>query len=249
MNLQGRVVLVTGGARRVGKAIALAAARAGAHVAVHYRSSESEALATADEIRTLGSRAVAIRAELSRLPEIESLMAAALRELGRLDVLVNSASVFYPTAIGATSEAEWNDLLDANLKGPFFLAQLAARAMESSAEGVIINIADVSWESPWPSYLPYCIAKAGLVAMTRGLAKALAPRIRVNAVAPGPVLLPDGMSEPQRERAVRATLLGREGSAEDVASAVRYLIESDYVTGVVLPVDGGRALRGAESPR
>ncbi|MFO0981872.1 MAG: SDR family oxidoreductase [Planctomycetota bacterium] len=247
MDVSQRVVLVTGGARRVGKAIALELARAGARVVVHHKDSGADAAATVREIQALGQQAVALRADLKQVSEIERLASQVIGEMGALHVLVNSASAFFETRFGATPEVQWDELLDTNLKGPFFLAQLAAARMASAGEGAIVNITDVSAEQVWTRYLPYCISKAGLVAMTRGLAKLLAPRIRVNAVAPGPVLLPEHFSDAQRERAVRTTLLGRTGTPEDVARAVRYLIEAPYVTGVILPVDGGRHLRGEVS--
>jgi NAD(P)-dependent dehydrogenase (short-subunit alcohol dehydrogenase family) len=248
MHLAEKVVLVTGAARRVGKAIALELGRAGARIVVHYHESADLAEATADEIRALGTEALPIRADLSQVREIESLVAEVANQVGRLDVLVNSAALFFPTRFGATRESEWDDLLNTNLKGPFFLCQLAAALMTAAGGGVIVNIADVSAEIPWTRYLPYSISKAGIVAMTKGLARTLAPQVRVNAVAPGPVLLPEHFTPGQRERAVRSTLLGREGTPEDVARAVRYLIEAGYVTGVVLPVDGGRHLAGGEVP-
>jgi NAD(P)-dependent dehydrogenase (short-subunit alcohol dehydrogenase family) len=248
MHLAEKVVLVTGAGRRVGKAIALELGGAGARIVVHYHESAAPATATVDELRALGCEALPIRADLSQVREIESLVAEVANHVGRLDVLVNSAAVFFPTRFGATRESEWDDLLDTNLKGPFFLCQLAAALMMAAGGGAIVNIADVSAEIPWTRYLPYCISKAGVVAMTKGLARTLAPRVRVNAVAPGPVLLPEHFTSGQRERAIRSTLLGREGTPEDVARAVRYLIEASYVTGVILPVDGGRHLATGEPP-
>ncbi|MEW6744493.1 MAG: SDR family oxidoreductase [Planctomycetota bacterium] len=243
MSLEGKVALVTGAARRVGRQIALELADAGAHVVVHYLNSAREAEQTVEAIRAVGRRALALRGDLAVVREIEGFVAEAVDQMGRIDILVNSASAFFPTRFGATRESEWDDLLDVNLKGPFFLSQLAAAVMTAAGGGQIVNITDVSVERPWTRYLPYCISKAGLDAMTRGLARALAPAIRVNAVAPGPVLLPEDCTPQQREEAIRQTLLGREGDARDVALAVRFLVDGpDFITGAVVAVDGGRRL-------
>jgi pteridine reductase len=234
------VALVTGGARRLGRAIALRLARDGFNIAIHYHRSRADAESTADELRALGVEAVLAQGDLADVPSAERVVAEAAAAWGRLDVLINNAAAFFPTAIGSVSEAEWDALIDTNLKGPFFCAQRAAAEMRRGGGGVIINVADTGIEIAWRGYTPYLIGKAGVAQMTYGLAKELAPEIRVNAVAPGPILLPDEHTDEERERAARNTLLRRIGGAEAIAGAVSYLVHAEYVTGVVLPVDGGQ---------
>jgi NAD(P)-dependent dehydrogenase (short-subunit alcohol dehydrogenase family) len=163
---------------------------------------------------------------------------------GRLDVLVNNAALFYKTPFGEISEKDWDTFHTLNLKSAFFMAQSASRYMLKHKSGKIINIGDSSADSPFPAYLPYSISKAGIVAMTKGLAKALAPHIQVNCVNPGPVMIPEGYSEEDRQSAIQKTLLKREGSGKDIAKTIRFLLEgSDYITGAIIPVDGGRHIR------
>jgi NAD(P)-dependent dehydrogenase (short-subunit alcohol dehydrogenase family) len=245
MLLQDRVALVTGGGVRLGRAIALELAGAGVAVAVHYHSSADGAAEVVEQTRQAGGTAEAFGLDLARIGELPGLIDRILASFGRLDVLVNNAAIFPRTPFLETSESDWETMMAVNLKAPFFLAQAAARPMLARGAGKIINLADISAERPWSGYLPYCISKAGIVALTRGLAKALAPSIQVNAVAPGTVLFPDDMPEEERERLLRAVPLRREGEAADVARTVRFLLEgSDYITGVVLPVDGGRSIAG-----
>ncbi len=241
MTLDGKVVLVTGGARRLGRETALALARAGADVAVHYRSSAQDARATRDAIRALGRRSHCVKADLARADEIARLFDEVMDAMGRIDVLVNNAALFGRGEFLGWSEQEWNTFMDVNLKAPFLCAQHAARLFPGG-KGRIVNIADVGGIVPWKGYEPYCVSKAGLIMLTKCMAKSLAPGVLVNAVAPGPVLLPEGADDEERRRAVERTVLGREGAAGEVAEAVRYLVESDYVTGTVLVVDGGRLL-------
>jgi NAD(P)-dependent dehydrogenase (short-subunit alcohol dehydrogenase family) len=237
--LSGKVALVTGGAQRVGRAITLELARAGANLVVHYHRSAEAAVATAEEIETLGRRAITVPADLGQIAAIERLFQTVVREFGRLDVLVNSASVFEPVDFMAMTPQQWDETLDVNLKGPAFCAQAAARLMQTQGGGHIVNIADVIGLLPWPRYPHHSVAKAGLIMLTQVLAAALAPTIRVNAVAPGPVLKPAGMPEERWQAVGAASLLGRPGRAEDVAGAVLFLVSSNYVTGEVLVVDGG----------
>ncbi len=243
MNLQGKVALVTGAARRLGKAVALKLAEAGANIALHYHTSERDAIATAQLVRNLGVEAVLVQGDLSDAAQAERVVAQAAAAWGRLDVLVNCAAVFFETPMGSVREEQWDALLNTNLKGPFFCAQRAAREMRKTGGGVIINFADTGIYIHWRGYLPYLISKAGIAEMTYGLAKELAPEIRVNAVAPGPVLLPDDHTPEERERFARDTLLQRIGGPEAIAEAVLYLVRADFVTGVVLPVDGGQRWR------
>ena len=241
MELNGQAALVTGGAHRLGKAIALALAQAGAKVAIHYHRSAARAEATLAELRATGVEAAAIQGDLAVVAEVERVVDTAIARWGRLDLLVNSAGIWGTTPIGSVDEARWTELLDTNLRSAFFAAQRAAPALRA-ARGAIVNIADVGALRPWRNHTPYLVSKGGLLTLTEALAKDLAPEVRVNAVAPGPVLLPDGWSTAQAEKAARSVLLGRVGSAEDVAQAVVYLAGATYVTGVTLPVDGGQRL-------
>jgi NAD(P)-dependent dehydrogenase (short-subunit alcohol dehydrogenase family) len=241
MELNGRVALVTGGAHRVGKAIALALGRAGANIALHYHRSAQLADATLAELRALGVEATAIAGDLAVVAEIERVVDTAIARWGQLDVLVNSAGIWGRTPIGAVSAAHGDDLLDINLRGAFFAAQRAAPALRAR-QGAIVNIADAGALRPWRNHTPYLVSKGGLLTLTEALAKDLAPEVRVNAVAPGPVLLPDNWTAEQAERATRSVLLRRLGRAEDVAQAVVFLASADYITGVILPVDGGQRL-------
>lgn len=241
MELSGQVALVTGGAHRVGKAIALALARAGAHVAIHYYRSEAQAEATLAELRAIGVEATAIQGDLAIVAEAERVVDAAITHWGRLNLLVNSTGIWGTIALGSVDEAYWTTMLDTNLRSAFFASQRAAPALRA-AGGAIVNIADVGALRPWRNHTPYLISKGGLLTMTEALAKELAPEVRVNAVAPGPVLLPEGWNAAQAEKAARSVLLRRLGNPEDVAQAVVYLASAAYVTGVTLPVDGGQRL-------
>jgi pteridine reductase len=238
----GRVALVTGGARRVGKAIALALAERGADIVIHFNSGAAEAEATAAEVRALGVRAAVVQGDLSDTAVAQQLPARAHEAMGRLDMLVNSAAMMLRTPIGDVSLADWDTMFALNLRAPFFIAQAAAPFLRERG-GVIINIADLAAYETWPAYVPHAITKAGIVQMTRGLARALAPEIRVNAVAPGAVLLPDEWGPDAADRLADTTPLKRLGSASDVAQAVVYLSEAAYVTGEVIIVDGGRHIR------
>ncbi len=244
MEAHGKVALVTGAGVRVGRAIALGLARAGMHLAVHYHASAREAEETARAARELGVESDALVADLgASADEAARLVAEVGERWGRLDALVNSAAIFPRTPFDEIDEAVWDRTLDVNLKGPFFTAWHAARLIRESGGGSIVNIADWAGLRPYPHYLPYVISKGGIITMTKALARELAPDIRVNAVAPGPVLLPEDMSDAAAERIADATLLKRLGSPDDVAEAVVYLVtRADFVTGHVLVVDGGRLI-------
>jgi NAD(P)-dependent dehydrogenase (short-subunit alcohol dehydrogenase family) len=239
MDLKGRLALVTGAAHRVGRSIALELARAGADIVVHYHRSAEPAQATAAEIAALGRRAFPLAADLADVTAIMGLFERVAAEAGPLDVLVNSAAIFPRGPVAEVTPEQWDMVMAVNVRAPFFCAQQAAAAMRGRG-GAIVNIADVGGEVPWAGYVPYGVSKAGVIMMTRGLAVALAPDVRVNAVAPGPVLLPDGWSEELARRSTARTLLRRVGTPEDVSRAVRFLLESDYITGETLFVDGGR---------
>lgn len=242
MKLPGRTALVTGGAHRVGRALSLALARAGADVVVNYHTSEEKAHATVREIEKIGRRAIAVRADVSDEMAVERLVERTEEEFGRLDVLVNSASLFESAPLEEISAAEWDRVLGVNLRGPFLLARTAAPLLRED-DGVIVNIADLSAFQPWPSFAHHSVSKAGLIQLTRILARALAPRIRSVAIAPGTVLPPDDYSVADRQREADRAVLGRIGSPEDVARTLIFLVESDYITGETITVDGGRRVR------
>ena len=241
--MQDRVVLVTGGAKRVGAAICRRLHAAGANLMLHYRASAGEARLLQAELNHLRADSVAlIQADLNDLPKLSAIVEQTVQRFGRLDALVNNASSFYATPIGALTADAWEDLLGTNLRAPLFLAQAAATALRK-AQGAIVNIADVHAERPLKNYVAYSVAKAGLVGLTRSLARELAPEVRVNAIAPGPILWPEDGSfdELSRQRIISHTLLRREGSPDDIAKAVHYLIaDAGYVTGETIHVDGGR---------
>jgi len=243
--MQGKVVLITGGAKRVGAAICRRLHGAGASLMIHYRSSAAEAEALRDELNSLRPDSAAlVQADLHDVERLPQLVAAAERQFGRLDVLINNASSFYPTAVGEIGEKDWHDLLGTNLKAPLFLSQAAAGPLRHS-HGCIVNIADIHAERPMKSYVVYSIAKAGLVALTKSLAHELGPEVRVNAVAPGPIMWPEEdptFDDQERRRIVAHTLLKREGTPDDIARAVLFLVkDAPYITGTILPVDGGRS--------
>jgi NAD(P)-dependent dehydrogenase (short-subunit alcohol dehydrogenase family) len=243
MILRNRVVLVTGGAKRLGQAIASALAARGARVAFSYRRSSAEARRTVGELRRLGAETLAVRADVSRAGDVRRLIDAVARRWGRLDVLINSAANFERRPFARLSEQDWNQALDTNLKGPFLCALYASRLMRRRGGGKIINFADWAGVRPYRDYLPYCVSKAGVIGLTKALAKELAPRIQVNAIAPGPVLSPPGMSAAARARVARRVPLKRWGSPKDIANAVLFLIEgTDFMTGSVVFIDGGQLI-------
>ncbi|HBT62069.1 MAG TPA: short-chain dehydrogenase [Elusimicrobia bacterium] len=242
MRLQGKAVLITGAARRVGRAIALALAARGARVAIHYHRSRRDAQRLAADLRAgFGRDSLAVAADLADVRAVRRMAAAVARRFGDIHVLVNNAAIFSRTPFPEITPEDWDRHLAVNLRAAFFLSQAIAPLMRRLGEGKIINIADWTALRPWPDHIPYCVSKAGLLCLNTALAKELAPEIQVNAIMPGPVLMPEG-SPPRRARDIaRATLLKRLGSPEDVAKAVVFLIESaDYITGAAIPVDGGR---------
>ncbi|MGB8473481.1 MAG: SDR family oxidoreductase [Candidatus Acidiferrum sp.] len=237
---QGKVALVTGAGKRLGRAVALRLASEGASVAVHYRKSSAEAEEVVAAIKSAGGRAVAIAAELTSVDEIHRMVRAAANELGRLDILVNSAANFLPSSIVSTTEDVWDTALDTNLKAPFFCAQAAAPLLRRS-KGVIINFADTGGILGWPAYTAHSISKAGVIMLTRVLAKALAPEVRVNAIAPGTITL-DGDAPELEAEYIQKAPLKRSGTPADIEEAVLYLVRAQFVTGQVLVVDGGRII-------
>jgi NAD(P)-dependent dehydrogenase (short-subunit alcohol dehydrogenase family) len=242
MELSGRTAVVTGGARRLGAKIVLALADAGCNVVINYRHSAADAEATAAQARRAGVTAITVQGDVSRATDVERLLDTTLSTFPRVDVLVANAGAFRRTPVDTLTESDWDDMLDNNLRTCFLCAHRFGRHMRDHGGGVVIALADVAGLRPWADYLPYSVAKAGVIALTQGLAKALAPAVRVNAIAPGPILFPDDYDRDLREREIARTLLRREGAPQHIADAILALVRNDYITGVILPVDGGRML-------
>jgi pteridine reductase len=238
--LTDRVALVTGAAKRLGRAVALRLAQEGADVVIHYLSSEGEARGAVGEIESLGRRSIAISADLTRISEIQTMVQRTASHFGRLDILINSAASFVRTEFSATTEAQWDQSLDTNLKAPFFCSQAAALLLKKN-RGVIINFADIGGILGWSDYIPHSISKAGVIMLTKCLAKAFAPEVRVNAIAPGTITMPGDPPEWEAEF-VRRAPLHRVGTPDDIANAVMYLLTASFATGHVLVLDGGGAL-------
>lgn len=245
-SLQDKVVLITGGAKRVGASICRLLHASGANLMIHYRSSAGEARALQSELNLQRSNSAAIiQGDLLNLAVLPSLVQETISHFGRLDVLINNASSYYATEIGEIGDDQWEDLIGSNLKAPLFLSQAAAPELRKQ-HGCIVNITDMHVERPKKGYIVYSVAKAGLVTLTKSLAHELGPDVRVNAVAPGPVMWPEDnpqFDEVYRQRVISQTLLKRIGEGNDVAKAVRFLIEdAPFITGQVIAVDGGRSL-------
>jgi pteridine reductase len=238
-----RVALVTGAGRRVGRALALALGGRGMAVAVHHHESSAGAEDAVATLRATGVNAAAFDADLTDAAAPEALVQRVVAHFGRLDVLVNSAALMRRTPVGEVSVSDWDRMFALNLRAPFFLAQAAAPRLRAS-RGTIVNIADLAAFETWPGYIPHGLTKAGLVHMTRALARVLAPDVRVNAIAPGTVLLPDDWSAADAARLNATTPLGRSGTPADVAAALLFLLDADYITGETIIVDGGRHVRG-----
>jgi len=241
VELAGRVALVTGAGHRLGRALAVALGARAMHVAVHYRSDPAQADETCRLVTGAGGVAHAFPADLADAGAPARLVAEVVAHFGAVDVLINSAAVMLRTPPGEVTPAAWDAMFAVNLRAPFFCAQAVAGAMGDG--GAIVNIADLAALETWPAYVPHGITKAGVLQMTRALARTLAPRIRVNAIAPGAVLLPEGWDEASTERLRATTPLGRHGSPDDVVRAMLYLLDADFVTGETLVVDGGRHVR------
>lgn len=239
MEMRGKVALVTGGAIRVGKAITLMLAQQGANVVVNYYSSDQAAQETVAEAEAYGVRALAVQCDVADLAQVQRMADTILAEFGGVDILVNSASLFDKMPFPTDSYDTWHRVTGISINGPFYVCNTLAPSMLARGGGAIVNIVDLSAWEPWPNFAAHTVSKAALLAFTRQLALELAPTVRANAVAPGPVLPPPNYDEAKAARTARGTLLRRWGSPEDVASAVRYLIEADYVTAEVVTVDGG----------
>jgi pteridine reductase len=243
-SLQGQAVLITGAARRVGAEIARTLHEAGANILIHYRSSAAAAIALADEFNLVRAHSAAIHAaHLSNAEAPEKLVAAALLEFGRLDILINNASSFYPTPVGQITLPQWDDLIGSNLKAPLFLSQAAAPSLKKQ-HGLIINMIDIHALRPLKGHPVYSTAKAGLAMLTRALARELGPDIRVNGIAPGPVLWPEGdMDADLKREIIGKTALKRHGNPQDIARTALFLArDAPYITGQIIAVDGGRSI-------
>ncbi len=244
--MKNKVILITGGAKRVGASICRLLHAEGASLMIHYRSSTSEARALQAELNLQRANSVTIiQGDLLNLATLPNLVQETVKNFGRLDVLINNASSYYPTEIGEINDEQWEDLTGSNLKAPLFLSQAAAPELRKH-NGCIINITDMHVERPKKGYIVYSVAKAGLVTLTKSLAHELSPEVRVNAVAPGPVMWPEDnpqFDEVYRQRVISQTLLKRIGEPNDVAKAVKFLIQdAPFITGQIIAVDGGRSL-------
>lgn len=238
--LKGKVALVTGAGKRLGRAIALRLAEEGMDVAVHYGSSAREAAEVVGTIEEMGQKAAAIKADLRNVEEIRRLLLEVGNELGRLDLLVNSAANFLPGSVISTNEEVWDASLDTNVKAPFFVAQAAAPMLRRS-KGAIVNFADTGGLLGWPGFIGHSVAKAGVINLTKSLAKALAPDVRVNAIGPGTITMP-GDPAAWEEEFVKLAPLKKTGKPSDIADAVVYLATAQFLTGHILVLDGGRTL-------
>src|SRR2546423_6414574 len=241
-SLEGKTALVTGAAKRIGRAVAVRLASEGADVVIHYRTSAAEAEEAVTEIKGFGRKSMALQADLRNVAEIKRMIQDVDKRFGRLDILVNNAANFLPGHVEDTTEEMWDTSLDTNLKGLFFCAQAAAPLLRES-RGVIIKFGDVGGVLAWPGYIAHCVSKAGVIMLTKCLAKALAPEVRVNAIAPGTVTMSDDPSEWESDF-VRRAPLRRSGTTDDMAEAVSFLVRSQFMTGQVLVVDAGRSLSG-----
>jgi NAD(P)-dependent dehydrogenase (short-subunit alcohol dehydrogenase family) len=240
-SLEGKVALVTGAAKRIGRSVALRLASEGADVVVNYRSSRSEADEVVAQITALGKRAVAIQGDVAKKNDVIAMFAAVEKEFGRLDILVNNVGMFFSAKFEDLTEEQWDRILDTNLKSQFLCSQAAAPMLRRSGHGRIINFASLGGLLAWPAYTHYCVSKAGVIMLTRCLARALAPEITVNAIAPGTISFPGDAPE-LAEDFIRRAPLQRTGTAKDIEDAVMFLAESPFMTGQVIVVDGGRTL-------
>lgn len=239
--LAGKVALVTGAGKRIGRSVALRLASEGADVIVNYRSSKAEADEVAAQITAMGRRALVIQADAAKRKEVTAMFAAVEKEFGRLDILVNNAGMFFSAKFEELTEEQWDRILDANLKSQFLCSQVAAPMLRRSGQGRIVNFASLGGLLAWPAYTHYCVSKAGVIMLTRCLARALAPEITVNAIAPGTISFPGdapGLAEDYIQRAP----LHRTGTEKDIDDAVVFLVQSPFITGQVIVVDGGRTL-------
>ncbi len=239
MNPKGKTALITGGAHRVGKAITMNLARAGANVVINYNTSSKAADAAVSEAQDLGVGALAVQADVSNRQQVEAMVTAAKEQFGAIDILVNSASLWLKTPFPTNDVTDWHRVTGILIHGSFYCANAITPIMMEQGEGAIVNIVDLSAWEPWPNFMAHSVGKAALLALSRQLALELAPVVRVNAVAPGPVLPPPDYSPEMVERIANKTLLKRWGTPEDISEAVLYFVRANYVTGEVIAVDGG----------
>lgn len=240
MNIQGKTALITGGAVRVGQAITLGLAQAGANVVINYHSSSKNAQETADEAARLGTRAMIVQADIANLEDVKKMFNLIHQEIGSVDILVNNASPFHTTKFPTDDFENWHIVTGAMVNGSFYVSNYAAKDMLAKKEGAIINIVDLTvWEA-WPNFTAHTVGKSALFALNRQMALELRPYVRVNAVCPGPVLPPEDYSKEKIDRTADKTLLDRWGTPQDISKAVNFLIESDYINAEVIRVDGGQ---------
>jgi len=237
--LARQVALITGAAKRIGRSIALRLAKEGADVVVNYATSKAEAEELTSEIQSLGQRAIALQADVSRRADVHRMFAAVDKEFGRLDILVNNAGMFFEAKFEELTDEQWDRIMNANLKSQFLCAQAAAPVMKRQARGRIINLSSLGGILPWPAYTHYCVSKAGVIMLTKCLARGLAPEILVNSVAPGTIQFP---GEPPDQDYIKRVPLHRTGTGDDIADAVMYFATADFITGQVIAVDGGSTL-------
>ncbi len=244
MSLKGKTVLVTGAAKRVGSVIARCCAERGANLVLHYNTSRLPVMKLKKELTQLGVHVELFQADLSKIAVLEKKTKLFLKKSKKIDVLINNASSFYPTPFGKVKEKDWDVLMGSNLKGPFFLSQIIGQQMKKRKKGKIVFIGDWSAVRPYTNYIPYSLAKAGVITLTQILAKTLAPYIQVNAVSPGCVMLPKGYSKKNERAIIKKTPLKRLGSPEDIAAGVLFFLEgTDFATGSNLIIDGGQVVR------
>ena len=242
MDLNGKVALVTGGAKRLGRTIVHALAERGCQLVVHYHTSQADAEETLNELHTSGHEAIVLQADITKEADVENMIKQAVERFGRIDVLVNNAAVFYRTPIDTVTFDDWEQIINVNLTGTFLCAHKIGLRMREWGWGHIINMADVAGQRPWADYIPYSVSKACVLAFSQGLAMELAPKVMVNAVVPGPMLFQDDTPTEVQQREIEKTLVKHAGTPEEVAKLVVFVAESDFSTGSVFSVDGGRSL-------
>ena len=242
MDLNGKTALVTGGAKRLGKTIVHALAERGCQLIVHYHTSQTEAEETLNELHTSGHEAIVLQSDITKEADVENMIEQAVERFGRIDVLVNNAAVFYRTPIDTVTFDDWEQIINVNLTGTFLCAHKIGLRMREWGWGHIINIADVAGQRPWADYIPYSVSKACVLTFSQGLAMELAPKVMVNAVVPGPMLFQDDTPKKVAQREIEKTLVKHAGTPEEVAKLVVFVAESDFSTGSVFSVDGGRSL-------
>ncbi len=243
MLLKNKNILITGSADRLGKLIAIELSKNGANILIHYNKSFNKAKKTQQKILSYNVKAELFKADLRNINEIRSLISYAIKSFGKIDILINSASLFYATPINKININHWDNIINTNLRGPFFCCKIIGLHMVKNKGGKIINISDIGGIIPWKNYSIYCISKAALISMTKALAKELAPTIQVNAIAPGIVLPKKNNNQNDIQKFASKTLLNRIGSPSDIINCIKFIIESDFITGSIFNIDGGQLLK------